>query len=90
MNRDFRDLLAEFNAHNVEFLIKNKRAAGRTQDLADVERLLGKEKNNPNKSIVIPDPRKADKLRADIWIHCPTGGVCRGETLTKRDLLTSQ
>ncbi len=44
MNRDFRDLLAEFNAHNVEFLIKNKRAAGQTQDLADVERLLGKEK----------------------------------------------
>ena len=27
-----------------EHLIKNKRAAGRTQDLADVERLLGKEK----------------------------------------------
>ena len=52
MNRDFRDLLAVFNAHNVEFLavlsrehlIKNKRAAGRTQDLADVERLVGKGK----------------------------------------------
>ncbi len=44
MNRDFRDLLAEFNAHNVEFLITNKRVAGRTQDLADVERLLGKGK----------------------------------------------
>jgi len=27
-----------------EHLIKNKRAAGRTQDLADVERLLGKDK----------------------------------------------
>ena len=27
-----------------EHLIKNKRAAGRTQDLADVERLVGKEK----------------------------------------------
>ena len=27
-----------------EHLIKNKRAVGRTQDLADVERLLGKEK----------------------------------------------
>src|SRR5213594_3557789 len=27
-----------------EHLIKNKRAAGQTQDLADVERLLGKEK----------------------------------------------
>jgi len=45
MNHDFRDLLAEFNAHNVEFLVENKRAAGRTQDLADVERLLGKGKN---------------------------------------------
>lgn len=29
-----------------EHLIKNKRAVGRTQDLADVERLLGKEKQN--------------------------------------------
>ena len=26
-------------------------------------------------------------LRADIWIHRPTGSVCREETLTKRDLM---
>lgn len=80
MNRDFRDLLAEFNARGVDYLvvgaidvitaitdvdfneawsdrlrtkfadqpvsvlsrrhlIRNKRATGRTQDLADVERL---------------------------------------------------
>ena len=30
-----------------EHLIKNKRAAGRTQDLADVERLIGKGKKEP-------------------------------------------
>ena len=31
--------------------------------------------------------RYPDTLRADIWIPRPTGGVCRGETLTKRDLM---
>ena len=54
MNRDFRDLLAEFNVRHFEFLavlsrehlIENKRAAGRTQELADVERLVGKGKGS--------------------------------------------
>ena len=45
VNRDFRDLLAEFNALSVgvlskEDLMRNKRAAGRAQDLADIEWLL--------------------------------------------------
>jgi hypothetical protein len=53
MNSDFSDLLSAFNAHAVEYLvvgahalsrrdlIKNKKASGRLQDLADVERLEG-------------------------------------------------
>jgi hypothetical protein len=28
-----------------------------------------------------------DTLRADIWIHRPMGSVCRGERLTRRDLM---
>jgi hypothetical protein len=28
-----------------------------------------------------------DTSRADIWIHRPTGGVCRGERLTERNLV---
>jgi hypothetical protein len=36
-NQDYRDLFAALNAHGVEF--KNKLAAGRPQDLADVEAL---------------------------------------------------
>jgi hypothetical protein len=68
VNRDFRDLLAEFNDQRIdgvdfdegwsarvvtrfadvpaavlsrEHLIRNKRASGRTQDLADLEWLEG-------------------------------------------------
>jgi hypothetical protein len=34
MSPDFRDLLSAFNAHRVEYLVV---AAGRAQDLADLE-----------------------------------------------------
>jgi hypothetical protein len=45
VNQDFRDLIAAFNAAKVEYLVHpDKLAAGRLQDLADVERLtLGEE-----------------------------------------------
>ena len=41
-SRDFEELLAYFNARSVEYLgrdelIRNKRSAGRAQDLADLE-----------------------------------------------------
>jgi hypothetical protein len=51
MNQDYRDLLLALNAADVEYLIvpslvisrthliSNKKAVGRLQDLADVERL---------------------------------------------------
>jgi len=75
MNQDFRDLLAEFNAHGVEYmvasawsarlavpfadqvvnvlsrddLIRNKKAAGREQDILDVKWLESTpERSNPN------------------------------------------
>jgi hypothetical protein len=39
VNRDFRDLLAEFNTHGVEYLVVGAHAlaAGRKQDIADLE-----------------------------------------------------
>ena len=49
MNQDFRDLLAEFNAHEVEYLVVGAHALAAhghvraTNDLADVERLEGVE-----------------------------------------------
>jgi len=45
VQKDFKDLLALFNAHKVEYLIglnefmTNKRASGRKKDLADLEAL---------------------------------------------------
>jgi hypothetical protein len=49
LSKDLKDILFEFNAHNVEYLpahiiskdhlIQNKLAVGRLQDLADVEKI---------------------------------------------------
>jgi hypothetical protein len=46
LNSDYRDILSAFSAEtvhvlSVEDMIINKRAAGRTKDMADVEMLEG-------------------------------------------------
>ena len=43
LNRDFRELLESFAARDVRYLIANKSAAGRAQDLADIESLRGRD-----------------------------------------------